>query len=237
MFPADLMPVGEAAQRLDVNSARVRAMLASGQLAGDKVGGRWLVRDESIRRRQREHHGRGRQFSPANAWGLLFLASGQPAPWLSGSERRRLLRLLDERRLEGLGGRFHQRAAVHSFTAHPGVLRHLSGEPGLVMSGISAARAHRLGLSGGESVDAYVPAAALSGLVSKYVLARPDGVPANVKLRAVPSSIWPFTERVAPLAAVALDLAQEPDARSARVGLRALRQLDKRRGRRPGSRN
>jgi excisionase family DNA binding protein len=233
MFPADLMPVEEAARRLDVNSARVRAMLAAGRLAGDKVGGRWLVRDESIRRRQRERHGRGRQFSPANAWGLLFLASGQPAPWLSGSEGRRLLRLLDERGLEGLDGRVHQRASVHSFAAHPGVLRHLVEEPGLVLSGVSAASAHRLGLSGGESVDAYVPAAGLSGVVSKYALARPEGVPVNVKLRAVPNIIWPFKERVAPLAAVALDLAQEPDARSARIGLQALRQLDKRR--RPAS--
>jgi hypothetical protein len=50
-----------------------------------------------------------------------------------------------------------------------------------------------------------------------------------VKLRAVPEDIWPFEERLAPVVAVSIDLAEEPDARSARIGLEALRRLDKQR--------
>ena len=223
------MPVDEAARRLDVNNARVRAMLASGQLEGDKVGGRWLVRDSSLRRRQRERPESGRQFSSANAWAALFLASGRKVPGLRSSERRRLLRLLDERGLEGLKGRFHRRGWPHSFAAHPGILRHVADDPLLVLSGISAASFHRLGLSGGEELYAYVPASALPQLVSRFALARPEGN-ANVELRAVPDVVWPFEEHFAPIAAVALDLAQEPDARSARIGLQILRQLDKKRG-------
>lgn len=224
----DLIPVGDAARQLGVNDARVRAMLAAGQLDGDKVGGRWLVRGESIRRRRREEHGRGRQLSPANAWALLFLASGDDAPWLASADRSRLLRLLDDRGLEGLRGRFHQRASERSFVAHPGVLRHLASDPQVALSGVSAASARGLGLSAGQEVDAYVPASALASLISKFALAEPDsGVPANVKLRVVPEGIWPFKDVLAPLAAVALDLAQDPDARSARIGAQALRRLDK----------
>lgn len=203
-------------------------MLAAGQLDGDKIGGRWLVRGESIRRRQREEHGRGRQLSPANAWALLFLASGEPAPWLASRDRLRLLRLLDERQLKGLRGRFHQRGSQRAFVAHPGVLRHLAEDPRVVWSGVSAASAHGLGLSAGEELDAYVPAPALASLVEQYALAEPgDGVPANVALRVVPEGIWPFDRELAPIAAVALDLAQNPDARSARIGRQALRLLDR----------
>jgi hypothetical protein len=204
-------------------------MLASGRLDGDKVGGRWLVRGESIRRRQREGYARGRQLSPANAWALLFLASGEPAPWLAGPERSRLLRLLDGRGLEGLRGRFHHRASPHSFAAHPGVLRHLIEAPNVVLSGISAASARGLGLSAGQELDAYVPAPAVRDLVVKFAFAEPEGGAANVKLRAVPEDIWPFEERLAPVVAVSIDLAEEPDARSARIGLEALRRLDKQR--------
>lgn len=222
------MPVDEAARQLGVNDARVRAMLAAGQLDGDKLGGRWLVRGESVRRRRRERHERGRQLSPANAWAVLFLASGLEAPWAAGPELSRLRRLLDRRGLEGLLGRFHHRASLHSFVAHPGALRRLAADPSLVLSGASAASAHGLGLSAGDELDAYVPASGLRALASKFALAEPEDVPANVKLRTLPAGLWPFEGRLAPLAAVGVDLAQGADARSARIGLRAIRELDRR---------
>jgi hypothetical protein len=227
MAPLDFISVEEAARELEVNGSRVRAMLQSGGLDGDKIGGRWLVAGESVRRRQREGYERGRQFSPGNAWALLFLASGLKPPGdLARWERSRLLHLLDDRGLDGLQGRLRHRASVQAFSAHPGVLRHLATDNRLVLSGVSGASAHGLGLSAGQELDAYVRASDLDRLVSEFALAPADGGLANLKLREVPDNAWSFDKPVAPLAAVALDLAQEPDKRSVRIGLRRLRQLD-----------
>jgi hypothetical protein len=85
-----------------------------------------------------------------------------------------------------------------------------------------------LGLTGGRELDAYVPADVLDLLVSKYALAPPEDGAANAVLRVVPEALWPFGEPLAPVAAVALDLSQEPDARSMRVGRDALAKLDDR---------
>jgi excisionase family DNA binding protein len=229
MLSSDYLPVGEAARALGVNAARVRAMLASGQLAGDKVGGRWLVHAESVRRRKRERRGRGRQLSPRNAWGLLFLASGEAAPWIAGSDRAALLRLIGNRGLEGLSNRFHLRGSQHSFAAHPGVLQHIAAAPEVVLSGASAAQAVGLGLSPNREVDGYVSTEALPVVASRFALAQPDDASPNVRLRVPPEGMWPFQARHAPLAVVALDLSEDVDARSARIGLEAIRELDRRR--------
>jgi len=229
MPSSDFLPVDEAARALGVNAARVRAMLASGQLAGDKVGGRWLVHAESVRRRQRERRGRGRQLSPGNAWGLLFLASGEAAPWIASSDRAALLRLIDNRGVEGLSNRFHLRGSQRSFAAHPGVLQHVAAASEIVLSGASAAQAMGLGLSANREVDGYVSAEALPVVASRFALAQPDDGLPNVRLRVPPEGIWPFRARHAPLAAVALDLSEDIDARSARIGLDAIRELDRRR--------
>jgi len=45
-------------------------------------------------------------------------------------------------------------------------------------------------------------------------------------LRELPDGIPRFRDRIAPLAAVALDLAEQADPRCARIGNRVLRQLD-----------
>ena len=55
-----MMSVAEAAGELGVTPARVRAMLAGGQLDGEKIGRAWAVSGASVRRRKREgaHPGR-----------------------------------------------------------------------------------------------------------------------------------------------------------------------------------
>lgn len=52
--------VRQAAELLGVSDTRVRAMLASGQLEGEKLGRAWAVSASSVRRRLREgvHPGR-----------------------------------------------------------------------------------------------------------------------------------------------------------------------------------
>jgi hypothetical protein len=230
MTTLDLFPVPEAARELGVTNARVRAMLDAGRLDGEKLGGRWLVYGTSIRNRQREAPARGRQLGSANAWAILFMASGEAAPWVTAPERSRLLRLLDDRGLVGLRGRFRDRAAQRAYRAHPGVLEQLAEVPGVVRTGISAAAAHGLDLVAGHEVDLYVRASEVPDIVTGFALTElgaGDG-PGNVKLRAIPEGVWPCGEGVtlAPVAVTALDLSEDPDSRSERVGREALAALD-----------
>ena len=55
-----MLSVAQAAELLGVSGARVRAMLAGGQLEGEKIGRAWVVSGASIRRRLAEgsHPGR-----------------------------------------------------------------------------------------------------------------------------------------------------------------------------------
>jgi excisionase family DNA binding protein len=221
----DALSVPEAAERLAVNQSRIRAMLASGGLAGTKVGGRWLVAEESVRARQRVPRQPGRQLQPANAWGVLMLGSGQAPAWLPAAPRRHLIELLNERGLAGLAPRLHDRAQVRSYLAHPGVLPHLARHEALAPSGASAAQRHRLGLVAGDEIDAYVRCEALASVVDELAL-EPRDTGGNVLLRVLPKGCPVVLDDVAPVAAVALDLSDQPDARSARIGRSTLERLD-----------
>ncbi|MGH2762117.1 MAG: hypothetical protein ACRDLD_06000 [Thermoleophilaceae bacterium] len=225
MAPGDFVSVSEAAEQLSLNPSRVRAMLVHGQLSGEKVGGRWLVLDESLRARQRLPNARGRQLNPHNAWAALALASGQPAFWLAPSKVRYVQNLLNARGLIGLISRLRQRAQVLNFYGHPGVLRRLVSSDRLAATGASAAASHDLGLAAGEEVDAYVAAEALASAVDEWAL-EPRKVNGNVALRVIPDGLWPFSGAGVPHAAVALDLAEQVDRRSARIGNNQLGVLD-----------
>jgi len=162
----------------------------------------------------------------ANAWAVLALASGRPAKWVSRAEQRRLIHLLEGRGLDALVPRLRKRAKVLRFYGHPGILRELAEAPEVVRSGPSAARRHRLGLVPGEEVDAYVSEKHVARLVKRIALEpRDDG--ANVRLRVVSRDLWPFDEKFAPFAAVAVDLAELPDARAKRIGRSAVRRIER----------
>lgn len=225
MISNGLMPAPEAADRLGVNASRVRAMLADGQLRGEKLGGRWLVSEASIRERERLHPDRGRPFLPPNAWAALLLSSGEPAPWLVANDPRRLLVSLDRSGLRGLAPRLRARAQVRLFYARPGMLQRLADRPELVLTGASGAGQHGLELLPGDEVDAYISESELQRIVEELAL-EPRAEGGNVVLRVLPDGIPLFEGRVAPLAAVALDLAEQADPRSARIGRRVLHKLD-----------
>jgi hypothetical protein len=178
-----------------------------------------------IRRRLAGSSPPGRLFEPANAWGAIFLASGVPAGWLTPDARWRVRKLLDEHGLRGLAPRLRRRATRERYAAHPGVLEALSQRPEVVRTGVSAAAAVGLDLAGGNELDAYVSLGSSGALIAAYAL-EPAGIEGNVSLRVVNGSLWPFDARVAPRAVVALDLAEEADSRSARVGREALMALD-----------
>lgn len=75
--------------------------------------------------------------------------------------------------------------------------------------------------------DVNIAQSQLPRFIAKHALS-PGGIEGNVRLRAVPDDAWRELEgrSVAPAAAVALDLADEPDSRSREAGKKLIRQID-----------
>lgn len=219
----DPLSIPEAARALDLSPARVHALVGSGRLPAVKVGGRWLIERAEVDRRQRLGARRGRPFAPHNAWALLRLASGEDPGDLDPSVRSRLRKALAMEGLRQLAPRLGSRGAIRYFDAHRGELPHVIGDPRFLASGVSAAGAYDLDLIPGQEADGYVRAGDLGALVADHAL-RPAAAGANLRLRVVDDGAWRVQPdaRVAPLAAVALDLVEDPDPRSAAAGSAAL---------------
>jgi Helix-turn-helix domain len=223
----DMISSSEAADLLNVHPSRVRALVLAEELPGEKVAGRWLVDRRAVMRRAKDPHPAGRPLSPRNAWQLLFLASGRIVDGLSPKVRWRLNRALRGPGLSELQARLVRRGAPRWFSAHPGELAHLSKDPRVVLSGISAAPAYELALVPGNEVEAYVRSADLPAVIRSHALHDAEGA-GNVLLRVVPDEAWLFKrdDRYAPPPAVAFDLIDSVDARSAREGMKLLRRQD-----------
>jgi excisionase family DNA binding protein len=230
--------VPEAASILGLSPGRVRALVARGQLSALKLGGRWLVERAAVEARKRQEVSDGRPFAQHNAWALLLLASDESVEGIDPSVRSRLRRALRLEGLEKLGPRLFRRAEIRFLDAHPGEVAYVLEDSKLVRSGASAAAEYGLDLVSGQEVDGYLRAGALERFASSHALS-PAGPTGNVRLRLVPNESWRFLagRPIAPLAAVALDLSEDPDPRSARAGRKALRDIDRdHRAKRPGRR-
>jgi excisionase family DNA binding protein len=226
----DPLSISEAADSLELSPARVRVMASQGQLPAAKVGERWLVERMAVEQRRKQKPLRGRRFTPRNAWALLLLASGEESPKLDPSVRSRLRKALA---LEGLGAlapRLQDRGHVSMYKAHPGETPYLLEDEALVPSGISAASSMGLGLLASREADGYIAESRLRRFIDQHALS-PGGIDGNVRLRVVPDDVWQILDgrHLAPPAAVALDLADEADARSEAAGKKLIRRLDGRR--------
>ncbi|MGH2879962.1 MAG: hypothetical protein ACRDK4_10210 [Solirubrobacteraceae bacterium] len=230
------MPVSAAAAELGVNPSRVRALISSGAVAAEKVGGVWLVDPVSLAARSRLPSPAGRPLAPANAWALLLAASGEELPPELGSAARwRVRRALESYGLVGMSPRLVRRAEPSSYWALPGELGALSARPDIALSGPSAAGAYDLGLTGSNAIDAYVPASLARSLCDEHALEAMSGPESNVILRVVPDDAWLLDgRRHAPLAAVAIDLASYPDPRAARIGAELVARIEGELGSRDG---
>jgi excisionase family DNA binding protein len=226
---SDLLGVPEAAQELKVSPARVRELLAHGALPGEKLAGRWLLRRADVHARRGDPTPPGRPLTPANAWLLLLEASQEPQPKPADPMAHwRMRRALRYPGLAAMRPRLQSRAHTHHLWALDAELRRLRDTPGVVLSGSSAATALNLDLAAPDTLDAYIPAADLQALIAEHALQAAEPAQANVTLRAVPDDAWSLHARhYAPAAAVALDLALYPDARSARAGMGLLNNLDR----------
>lgn len=219
------LSIPDAAQVLELSPSRVRAMAVHGQLGATKIGDRWLVERSAVEVRRRKGGHSGRPFAPHNAWALLLLASGQTVEGIDPSVRSRLRRAL---RVDGIGKlapRLVRRAASQHFNAHPGELRYLVEAPAFLRTGISAAGDYGIDLLPGQEADGYVAESDLEQLVADHALTAAHPGSGNVRLRVVPDGAWRHLagRKVAPTAAVAIDLAEDPDPRSASAGKQMLR--------------
>ena len=224
-----LLAVSDAAHELGVHESRVRALIDTGELDAEKVGGRWLVDAAAVSRRKREQPSPGRPLSPRNAWALLLVASGEPpGEQLDSVSRWRLRQSLAHQDIGAMRAKLKARGRPRYFRALPGELRALHASNDLMLTGSSATGRYELGLLSPDAIDAYVPAHALANLIAEHALGASSSIDANVTLRAVPDDAWPSpARRYAPPAAVALDLVDYFDSRSSRVGCELLDRLDR----------
>jgi excisionase family DNA binding protein len=228
---SDLVSVSDAAEALRLDRSRVRALAASGELSARKIGGVWLIDRASIEQRREHPTPAGRPLSAANAWRVVLLASGEEIDTGAGPVVRwRVRDALDRRGLDGLRGLLGRHAEVQYFWGLPGELRRLRERDDVVLAGTSAAAGHHLDLLSGDRVDVYVSASRAPGVERAHALAPAAGAEANVVLRLVPDDAWPLLagRRLAPLAAVAIALAEDPDPRAARVGREVIAHISKR---------
>ena len=205
--------VAQVASELGVTPERVRQLIASGALPAVRVGDRWVIDDGVPVRRQK-----GRPWSEAAAWGLVWLAAGRRAPWLSVKQRQRVRTRLADGLMPHVE-RLSARAERLWFRAHPSALLRLLADSRLVNSGLSAAGAVGADLVAVDRVEGYVRSSDVSALMAEYGLETVAVGGENVLLRSV-SEVWPFDDhdRVAPSLVVALDLIESGDARTSRAG-------------------
>jgi len=224
----ELLPVIDAANQLGVRPSRVRALIASGALDAEKLGGVWLVDSASVAGRRREKALAGRPIAPRNAWALLLEASGNEIPLEFGAPARwRIDQALKIYGLDGLRSRLARRAQLSSHWALPGELRGLRERDDVVLGGASAAASYDLGIVGSDAVDIYIRDGIADRIRREHALQPISSADSNVILRLVPDDAWLLEGcRVAPLAAVALDLWAYPDPRASRVGDEVIARLD-----------
>jgi excisionase family DNA binding protein len=218
---ADLVSVLDAAEALRLDRSRVRALAASGELGARKIGGVWLIDRASIDQRREHPVPAGRPLSALNAWRVLLLASGEGID--ENAEpvvRWRVQDALARRGLDGLRPLLRRHAEAHFWWGLPGELRRVRERDDVMLAGTSAAGGYHLDLLSGDSVDVYLPASQAPEVERQHALQPADRTDANVVLRLVPDDAWALLagRRLAPLAAVAISLAEDPDPRAARVG-------------------
>jgi len=213
--------VSDAAAELGVSQRRVRQMLASGELQGDRVGRSWILSAEEVERASRRGVDAGRRWNAASAWAVLCLAAGDEVE-LSPVERSRAKQRLAGG-LESLIGRLSSRAHLKHFYAHPGVLDYLADAPAVVRGGVSAAAEYDAGLMVVGEFEGYVRDGDLDELISRFALDE-SADRHNVSLRIVPDHAWPFAagQAIASMPVVAVDLLEADDPRARRAGAELL---------------
>jgi excisionase family DNA binding protein len=226
MLDISSLSVREAADRLGISPLAVRQHIASGRLLAAKRGRDWWLDQRAVERMVWQRPASGRPLSPAMAWAVVLLASGDDAAAreVAGRGRywSRARAWLRDHPLAEHSVRLRSRAATEEFDAHPSELQRIRRRPDVLVSGLSASDA--VGLVGGApAVEVYAPAAQRRAIVEEHGLVPRNG---PVRIRWVPDELWPHLDhdgdRRAPRIAVLLDLLDSDDPRARREATRAL---------------
>jgi excisionase family DNA binding protein len=209
-----LMSVPQAAEQLDLDAGRVRRLVASGALAGQKVGGRWLVDDAAVAARLQSRHRSGRPLSQRSAWGLLWAAADRPMAWLAPREQSRAIERSRDWPVDDWSWACRHRAEVRRLRAHPSAIARLLDDRRVVRSGASV-RGYSVDLIVSDEAEIYVRAADAMAVISEYALVESDRP--NVNMRVPPSDLWLFDGADAPWPVAVVDLLDARDDRSARA--------------------
>ncbi|MHB8656788.1 MAG: helix-turn-helix domain-containing protein [Solirubrobacteraceae bacterium] len=217
--------VEEAAERLGVSPRAVRLRIAGGGLPAVRLGRDWRVDEREVARLVRRPSSAGRPLSPAMAWAVLLLASGdeQGSARLAGVPRYRARsrQWLRGHPLAEHADALRERARREVFEAHPSELLRLRERPEVLLTGASVA--DLVGLVGeAPAVELYAPMAKRGAIVAEHALLTGAG---DVTVRWVPDEVWAALEPVggiAPRAAVLIDLLESEDPRARREAARRL---------------
>jgi excisionase family DNA binding protein len=223
MSDSPQLTVREAADLLGVAPVSVRKRIASGRLPAVKRGRDWWLDRRVVQRVAREQLGSGRPLSPAMAWSVLLLASGDEAAAGKMARRdryrSRARQWLIDNPLGDAAPRLRDRARSEEFDAHPSELPRILDRPDVMATGISSAEL--VGLAGGtSSVEVYAPAGHRDAIVDEHALIPGEG---PVHVRWVSDDAWSLIagDR-APRAAVLIDLLESDEPRARREAGRAL---------------
>jgi hypothetical protein len=220
----DVVSVREAAAALELDERAVRLPAASGELEATKRGGGWWLDRRSVERRVRQAPAPGRPLSPAMAWTILLLTSGeaQQPLRLAAHQPSRARQWLATHSLLDDATRLRARATREAFDVHPSELPRVAARDDVIRTGISAAET--VGVhGGGREVELYVPAHLRDELIAEHGLEPGDD---PLLMRWVPDDLWHVIGvGVAPRAAVLIDLLEHDDPRVRREAADALRRL------------
>jgi hypothetical protein len=218
------MSVRDAANRLGVAPVSVRKRIASGSLPAIKRGRDWWLDEQVVQRVARQSPGSGRPLSPAMAWAVLLLASGDDAAAekMAGRDRyrSRAREWLSDHRLQDYAPRLRDRARSEQFVAHPSELPRILERADVLLTGDSAA--DLVGVVGeASSVEVYAPAGHRDAILEEHALLPGAG---PVRVRWVSDHMWPLIagDRRAPRAAILVDLLESDEPRARREAVRAL---------------
>lgn len=222
------MSIPELAKRLSVNESRVRQLVHSGRIRGQRIGGRWIV-EEADAAQYQPGRPAGRPLSERSAWQLMscfwedgrghsLLEDFEPSPVEKHRLNERISLLQKSQDLLKLLAWLPNRAEKFEFSCSPADIAELREDKRIHLSGVSHPRS---GLLANSEIEAYVRRAELRNVVKDWFLVDPlPGRRPNVILRAaekVPDILPPL--------AVAADLAERPGVREQQAARDILRSV------------
>lgn len=209
----------DAALALGISQHQVAELLRAGKLSGEQLqDGTWLVSRRSIGERKALHAGTGRPWSSASSWALLGELSGQRAEGMSQSTRDRIKRRIRTSSADEIARKVATRTTAHRYAADS-----LSRtREDLVLTGSSASeQIDRTLTAEARRVEGYLRNGTLEDFVRRHLLTHDNDGDVTI----YDSSPEGFSERYAPDAVVAADLARSVSTRERSAGLAALEDM------------